>query len=417
MTTAPTDHLHAMPGPQRRNFGLFLTSQVASQSGTWLQFVALAWLAAELTSSAATLGWVAVATFGPLLVLGPWTGTLADRVDKHRLLIASQILVVGQAVALGVLVLTGATTVAAVYWLTLVYGVIHAVETPVRRAFVAELVDEERIPHAVSLTSVIAAIGRVLGPLFAGALIAWTGIGWCFIANAVSYLIALAVLLPVHRGALHITVASREAGAVRAGLRYAWSVPELRIALLLTGVVATFGFNHQVLIPMLAHHTFSGGAGTYTLLYAAISAGSVLGALSVARRREIDLRFLAHAIIAFALANGLLAISPNLVLAVIAGFATGAAALLFVTAATTLLQQRCAPAMRGRVMALSAMVLLGAVPIGAPLIGWIADFAGTRTAVATGSVGALLAGTVVLRHLKSHNPNPMPCARVLLAPA
>jgi MFS family permease len=399
MTTPLKERRNALRRPQDRNFRFFLASQGALQAGTWLQFVALAWLASELTGSGAALGWVAVAIFGPLLVLGPWTGAFADRVDKHRLLIGAQLLVVGQAVALGALVLAGIAGMAWVYGLTLVYGMIHAVEAPVRRAFLAEIVDEERIPRAVSLTGVINAVGRGLGPLLAGALIASAGIGWCFIANAVSYVVALIALLPMDRGALRGTVSGREAGAVRAGLRYAWRVPDLRIALLLTGVVAAFGFNHQVLIPLLADHTFDGGVGAYTLLYTAISAGSVLGALSVARRLEVDVRFLAGAVIAFAVANGLVAMSPSLGLAAVASFAAGAAALRFVTASTALLQQRCAPAMRGRVMALSSLVLLGGLPIGAPIVGWIADLAGPRAGLAVGSLAALLAGAVVLRRL------------------
>ena len=408
MAKAPTDRRHALGSLQLRNFRLFLASQVASQSGTWLQFVALAWLAADLTGSGAALGWVTAATFGPLLVLGPWTGALADRVDKHRLLIATQLLVAGQAAALSVVVLGGVDTVALVYGLTLGYGLLNAVETPVRRAFVAELVGEDRIPNAVSLNSAITAAGRVLGPISAGALIASAGIGWCFLANAVSYLIALTALLLMRRDELHITEPATEPGAARAGLRYAWSVPELRIALLLTGVVATFGFNHQVLIPLLADQTFDGGVGAYTLLYTAMSIGCVLGALAVARRREIDLRFLAGAIIAFAVANALVALSPNLALAVVASVGAGATALLFVTASTALLQHRCASAMRGRVMALAAMVLLGGLPIGGPIVGWVADLAGPRAGVAVGSLAALLAGAVVLRHLPAQ-----PAQRVL----
>lgn len=396
MNTPSTDRQRPPRSPQSHNLRIFLVSQIASQAGTWVQFVALAWLAGELTGSATALAWVAVALFGPLLVLGPWTGALADRVDKHRLLIAAHLLVVGQAAALGTLVLAGVASLTWVYGLTLTYGLLHAVEAPVRRAFLAEVVDEERIAHAVSLTGTIAGGGRILGPLLAGGLIASAGIGWCFIVHAISYVVALIALLALNRRALHIPLRSRETGAVRAGLRYAWSVPELRIALLLTGVVATFGFNHQVLVPVLANFTFNGGVAAYTLLYSAMSVGSVLGALLVGRRREIDLRFLVWAISSFAVSNFLVAISPNLVLAAVAAFATGAAALLFITASATLLQQRCAPAMRGRVMALSAMVLLGGVPVGAPLVGWIADLAGPRTAVAVGSVAALLAVAVVL---------------------
>jgi MFS family permease len=210
----------------------------------------------------------------------------------------------------------------------------------------------------------------------------------------------------MRRDELHITEATAEPGAAAAGLRYAWSIPELRIALLLTGVVATFGFNHQVLVPLLAYQTFDGGVGTFTLLYAAISVGSVAGAVAVARRREVDLRFLIAATVAYAAANGLVAVSPTLAWAVVAGVGAGATALFFVTTATVLLQRRCAPPMRGRVMALAAMVLLGGIPIGGPILGWIADLAGPRTAVAVGSIAALLAGFVVLRHLPRRNTQP-----------
>jgi MFS family permease len=317
------------------------------------------------------------------------------------------VLVAGAAAALGVAVLAGVDSLAVVYGLTFGYGLLTAVDTPVRRAFVAELVGEDRIPNAVSLYNAVFAAGRVIGPLFAGALIASAGVGWCFVVNAVSYLIAVAGLLLVRRRELHMTEATREPGAVLAGLRYAWRLPELRVALLLTGVVATFGFNHQVLVPLLAHQTFDGGVGTFTVFYAAIGVGSIFGALAAAHRQEINPRWLVGALAAFAAANGMVALSPSVALAVIAAAGAGGAALLFVTAATALLQSRCAPAMRGRVMALTAMVLLGGLPIGGPMVGWIADVAGPRMGVAVGSVAAVLAGVVVLRHL----PRPTPARR------
>jgi MFS family permease len=406
MAKPSMDRRHTLRSLQVRNFRLFLASQVASQSGTWLHFVGLAWLAQDLTGSGAAVGWVTVATFGPLLVLGPWTGALADRADKHRLLIATQVLIAGAAAALGVAVLAGVDSMEVVYALTFGYGLLTAVDTPVRRAFVAELVGEDRIPNAVSLYNAVFAACRVIGPLVAGALIASSGVGWCFVVNAVSYVIAFAGLLLMRRCELHMTEATREPGAALAGLRYVWRIPELRIALLLTGVVATFGFNHQVLVPLLAHQTFDGGVGTFTLLYAAIGVGSIFGALAVARRKEIGPRYLVGALVAFAAANGMVAGSPSLPLALIAAVGAGGTALLFVTAATALLQSRCAPAMRGRVMALTAMVLLGGLPIGGPMVGWIADVAGPRMGVAVGSVAALLAGVVVLRHLPRRNTGP-----------
>lgn len=392
------------------NLRLFLANQVASQSGTWLQFVAVAWLASQQTGSGAALGWVAVMTFGPLLLLGPWMGALADRVDKHRLLVMTQLLMIIQSATLGVLVLMGIHGMTVVYGLTLAYGLVHAAEAPVRRAIVGELVDEERIPQAVSLVNVIAAMGRVLGPLGASALITTVGTGWCFVTTAGSYLIALLVLVPINRSVLRTTEPIRQPGAVRAGLRYAWRTPELRVALILTGAVATFGFNHQVLIPLLATRTFGGGAGSYTLLYTAISSGSVLGALAAARRGTLSPRVLVWATVAFAVTNGLLAGAPNLWLAIAACFATGAAALLFITASVALLQQRCAPAMRGRVMALYTMVLLGGVPIGAPIVGALADVAGPRTAVAVGSMFAGIAAVWAFGQLRARYPRGDSCA-------
>ncbi len=406
MATRPAAPHRAPTHPPRRNLGLFLGSQIASQSGTWLQIVALAWLAADLTGSGAALGGIVVATLGPLLVLGPWTGALADRADKHRLLRVTQALIVGQSVVFGAVVLNGVTSMTPVYALALTFGVLHAVETPVRRAFLAELVDVDQIPRAVSLSSGIIAAGRVVGPVLAGALIVSVGIGWCFIATAVSYTVALGVLWMIRRSALLITKPATERGAALAGLRYAWSVPELRMALMLVAVVATFGFNHQVIIPLLTEHAFYGGAGTYTLLYVAIGVGSIVGALAVARRDQIDMRFLVGAVLAFAMTNSIIAFSPSLALAAVGCFVTGVAAALFVTAAVALLQQRCAPAMRGRVMALSSMVVVGGLPIGGPIVGWIADIAGPRAGVAFGSVAALLGAAFVARHLPQRSTPP-----------
>jgi len=297
------------------NFRLYLAGQAVSQTGTWLQLVALGWLGFELTGSGTALGWVVAAIFGPLLLLGPWTGALADRVDKHRLLTLTQLLAAIPAAALGLLVLTGSMTT------PLLYGT-----------------------------------------------------------------------------------------ALACGLRYAWRVPELRTALALTAVVATFGFNHQVLVPLLAHHTFAGGAGTYILLYSAMSVGSVLGAIVAARRPVVDVRFLGRATVGFGVATGLVALAPSLPLAVAAGAASGGAGLLFVAASIALLQQRSDPAMRGRVMALAAMVIVGGLPIGGPIVGWVAELTGPRGGLALGAVTALVAGAAVLsRTHPSHHPGSTSC--------
>lgn len=382
------------------NLRLHLAGQVVSQAGTWLQLVALGWLALELTGSGTALGWVAAATFGPLLLLGPWAGALADRADKHRLLALTQIAAAVPAAALGVLALTSTVTTPLLFGAALACGLVYAVENPVRHAFVAELVEHRLIPAAVSLTSAVGAAGRVLGPLTAGGVLVSTSIGWCFLANAASHLLALAGLLAMRRAELHAAEPSGAGrGQVAEGLRYAWRVPELRAALLLTAVVATFGFNHQVLVPLLAHRTFGGGTGTYILLYSAMSVGSVLGAVLAARRSRIDVRFLGHATVSLGVATGLVALAPTLPLAVAAGVATGGAGLLFVAAATALLQQRSAPALRGRVMALAAMVIVGGLPVGGPLVGWLAELSGPRGALAFSAATAVAAGVFVLTRL------------------
>lgn len=416
MANAQKDQQCPSNSPSPGNFRLFMASQVASYSGTWLQLVALAWLASELTGSGTALGGIVVAIFGPLLLLGLWTGALADRVDKHRLLIAVQSLIAVQAAVLGVAILGGVDSVVAVYTLTLIYGVLHAVEVPARRAFVPELVEQERITRAVSINSAITTGGRVVGPLCAGVLIASAGIGWCFIVNAACYVVSLVGLLLIRRSRLRITKAPKEPGAVRAGLRYAWRVPDLRIAILLTAIVATFGFNHQVVVPLLVEDKLGGGVGAYSLLYVAITLGSVFGALAVARRSRIDLKFLAQAIFAFAVTNAVIAVSPNLVIATLAAVATGFTALLFITAATAMQQQRCAPEMRGRLMALNAMVLVGGLPVGAPIIGAIADLAGVGIAVAVGSVVSLVAVILVLVHLVAGDAGPKTSQLGVLGP-
>ncbi len=379
-----------------RSLQLFLFGHAASQCGTWIQFVAVGWLAYKLTNSGVALGVIAAATFGPLLLFGPWAGTIVDRCDKRRLLLIVQVLTGAQAAVLGGLVLGDAITPPLLYLLAVAGGVGYAVESPTRNAIVAELVAPQDIAHAVSLTSAVAAGGRVLAPVLTGPLILLAGIGWCFEAKAVCYLAAVVALRLVRRAELHAPEpAARERGQVVAGLRYVWAVTELRTALLLTAVVATFGFNHQVVIPLLAERTFDGGAGTYTLLYSAMGVGAVAGALA-AGRADVDVRFLGRAALVFGMASGLVAVAPVLPLAVLGAALTGATALLFITAATTLLQKRSEPAMRGRVMALSAMVVLGGVPIGAPVVGLVAEQLGPRSALGVGAVVAVGAALATL---------------------
>lgn len=236
-----------------RNVRVFLLGQLVSQSGTWLQLVAVSWLVLDQTGSATALGWLTAATFGPLLVAGPWTGLLADRLDKRRLLVAVQLIGAVNAVVLAGLVLTDIVAVGPVYALTLVYGCLYAVEVPARRALVAELVEGPDVANAAALHSATTSLARVIGPLTAGVLMLWPGVGWCFLINAATYAAGLLGVSRVHPDELHRPERpGRAPGQVRAGLRHAWHDRELRTTLTALAVVATLGFNHHVVLPLLA---------------------------------------------------------------------------------------------------------------------------------------------------------------------
>jgi hypothetical protein len=271
---------------------------------------------------------------------------------------------------------------------------------------VAETVDQADLANAVSLTSTLSAACRVAGPALGGVLLVGPGAGWCFVANAVSSVLALFGLVLIRRAELAGTAPDADGGdgSVRAGLAYAWSVPELRVTLLATAVVCTLGFNHPVITPLLAERTFGGGAGLYTLLYTALAGGGIAGGLLAARRRDVDLGHLARATLAFGGATALVAMAPTVAWATAATVVAGATGLLVVCTSAALLQLRCEPALRGRMMALSAVVVAGGTPIGAPLLGWLSETAGPRAGLATAAAGCAITGACVLTRGGARTP-------------
>ncbi|MDQ3945464.1 MAG: MFS transporter, partial [Actinomycetota bacterium] len=351
-----------------RNFRLFFLGQGVSMVGTWMQSVALVWLVLDRTGSGVALGITTALQFAPVLVLSPFTGLAADRLDKRRLFLFTQAAAGLQAAAMAVLVLTGTETIPLIYALTFIFGVVTALDQPVRRALVVELVDEPQVPNAVGLNSALMTGSRVVGPAVAGVLIAGAGVGWCFAVNAASYVAVLTAILRMDHLPLRTPVpAARARGQVREGFVYAWRTPEVRLPIALVAVVSTFAFNFPVLLPLLADRTLHGGASAFSLLYSVMSVGSLAGALLVARRRRIEGRWLAWAAVAYGGALTLLAAAPTLPLAVAAAVPVGLAAVLLLSGANSSIQLSAAPAMRGRVNALFAMVFLGSTPLGGPL--------------------------------------------------
>ena len=377
-----------------RNFRLFFMGQAVSQIGTWLCMVAQTLLILELTGSGIALGLLAAAQFGPVLLLGAWAGVVADRSDKRRLLIIVQSLSMLQSFVLAALAFSGTPPVAAIYAVAVAGGVLTAFDNPTRRSFVVEMVPRGQINNAVSLNSAVMTGSRVVGPALAGVLVATVGFGWTFLIDGVSYVAVLTGLLLMRPDELHSApLVARAKGQVRAGLRYAASVPQLLVPLVMMAVIGTFAFNFQVVFPVFVIDDLGGTESTFTLLFSVLSLGSLIGALAVARRTSSSVRRVGMTALGFGAAMAALALAPNQAVAFVVGPLIGIASISFMTASTAIVQTESEPEMRGRVLALQAMVFLGSTPIGGPILGWVAEHLGARVAVGLGALACVAAGS------------------------
>jgi MFS family permease len=388
-----------------RNFRLFFGGQIVSQVGNWMTLVTQTLLVLDLTDSGVALGILGAAHFGPILVLGPWTGLVADRSDKRRLLITVQVLAMAQSFALAALAFRADPPIIAVYAVALLGGLTVAFDNPARRAFVTEMVPRDDIPNAVSLNSALMTASRILGPALAGLAVATIGYGWAFVADGLSYFAVLAAFglmrpAELHRGG----PAPRGKGQVREGFRYARANPNVWVPLAMTAVVGTLSYNFQVVFPLFATRDLGGAAATFTVLFSVMSAGAFVGALAVARRTHVSLRTVALASIGFGVPMAVMVPVPNLTLALPVAFAVGLGSTSFVTASTAIVQTGSSQEMRGRVLALQAMVFLGSTPIGGPILGWISDTWGARWGLAVGAAAALGAGAWGLSVARRHAP-------------
>jgi MFS family permease len=384
------------------NFRKFFFGQLVSQVGNWLTLIAQTLLVLALTNkSGLAVGVLAACQFAPVLVLGAWAGLVADRSDKRKLLVIVQIIAMAQSFALAALAFSGHPPVFAIDLVALVGGCTIAFDNPSRRAFVVEMVEDADVNNAVSLNSALMTSARVIGPAFAGLLVIIAGYGWCFTLDAISYIAVIVAFLKMNPGELRPPpVAERARRQIRAGLSYVRTEPDLWIPLVMMAVVGTLAFNFQVVLSLFVETTFRGGTGTFTLLFSITAVGSLMGALFTARRKTIETRDVIVASAAFGVAMCVLAGAPGLGLAFPLGIAVGWTSITFMTASTAIVQLRADPAMRGRVLALQAIVFLGSTPIGGPLLGVICDAYGARAGLVVGGVsalGAALFGTLVVR--------------------
>lgn len=389
MSAALRRSFHSLSIP---NYRRYFAGQVISLSGNWMQTVAAVWLILSLTGSGVAVGLTTALQFLPMLLFGAWGGLFADRFPKRRLLMVTQALMAIPAIGLFVVTETGVVTPWMVYLAVFMMGAVNAVDNPTRQSFVIEMVGPDRVVNAVSLNSVIVQSARIVGPAIGGLLIAAFGLGPCFAVNALSFAAMIAALWRMDPAQLRAAPTSgREPGAIRAGLRYVRQTPALAVPLALMALVGTFGFNFQVVLPLLARFSFDGGAGAYAVLVSAMGVGSVAGALITGARGRTGPRLIAAAALAFGVAALLAAAMPALALEIPMLALLGAAAVTFAASINSTLQLAVEPAMRGRVMALYSVVFLGSTPIGGPLTGWLSQAYDPRVALLLAAIAGLSA--------------------------
>jgi MFS family permease len=383
-----------------RNYRFFFFGQIVSISGTWMQSVAQAWLVLKLSNNGALLGIVIALQTLPVLLFGAWGGVIADRFDKRKILVCTQVAAALLAVLLGVLTLTGVVTVWMVGAVAFGLGMVNVIDIPTRQAFVSEMVGREHMINAITLNGVIMNSGRLVGPAIAGVLIATVGIAPCFLINAASYGAVIAGLLWIRgRELFRAKPVPRAPGQLVEGIRYVWRTPELRTPLLMMALVGTFAYEFTVTLPIFTKFTFHQGAEVFGLMTSFMAGGSVLGGLVTAARAKPTARRLGIACAVFGVLILMTAAAPTLPLALLLLLGTGAASIFFAAMCNTTIQLTASSAMRGRVMALYAVAFMGSTPIGGPVVGFIGQQWGGRAALAVGGLSALLAAAFGWRSL------------------
>jgi MFS family permease len=388
-----------------RNYRIYATGALVSNIGTWMGRVAQDWLVlTEVTNhSSSALGIVTGLQFLPFLLLAPWSGVVADRFPKRRLLAVTQTALALSSLALGAVAVTGNAELWMVYVAALWTGVATAFDNPARQTFVSEMVSRDRIANAVSLNSASFNAARLIGPGVAGLTIAAFGTGWTLVFNTLTFIAVLIALASMRPNELRpAPMLRRSNGALKEGLAYVRSRRDIQLVMLLVFVLGTFGMNFQVTTALMATKEFHKGPEGYGLLGSVMAVGSLTAALLSARRPVARLRTLLLSLVGFTVATALACLAPTYTLFAIALVPTGLAALTALTTANAMVQTRVDPAMRGRVMALYMAIFMGGTPIGAPLIGWIGDAWGARWTIGIGTIAVGVTMAAVSYWLARH---------------
>ncbi|ORM30661.1 MFS transporter [Williamsia sp. 1135] len=392
-----------------RNYRLWAGGQVVSLTGTWMQRIAQDWLVLELSGgSGVAVGIVMALQFGPTAILSLPAGALADRFDKRKLLIGTQVAMAMCALLLGVIDVSGAANLPLVYALSFALGCISAVDAPVRQSFTIEMVGVEQLPNAVALNSLTFNLARIVGPALAGLLITLIDTGPVFLINAGSSIAVILALLAMRSSELMRSAKSIRDRSIRSGIRYVRRHRHLVVVLATVFMVATFGLNFPLSLALLTANTFEGSAGGYGLLSTMLAIGTLGGAVVAARRtRPARVRQFLVGAFAFGIAEVIVGFMPTFWLVAVMLIPVGIANIMFSTAAMNIMQLSVESDMRGRVMGIYMLCFLGGTPIGSPLLGWLAEVTDPRAPLIIGGiVSAISAAFCAILLLRSTHQRP-----------
>jgi MFS family permease len=379
------------------NYRVWTAGSLVSNIGTWMQRVAQDWLVlTQLTHhDASAVGIVMALQFAPQFLLLPWSGFAADHFNQRKLLMLTQALMGALALALGVLTVAGNIRLWHVYVFAFLFGSAAALDAPVRQTFVAELVGDEHLSNAVALNSTSFNAGRMIGPAVAGIVIAKVGTGWAFVINGLSFAAVLISMSLFRLSELYPNMrARRTEGGFLEGLRYVWGRQDLRAILVMLFLIGTFGLNFPIFISTMAVKIFHTDARGFGLLSSIMAIGTISGALIAAGRDKPKFGSLLIGSVVFGIGCSLAALAPGYWWFAAALVVIGVAALTFTNTTNSMMQLSTEPAMRGRVMALRLAVALGGTPIGAPIVGWVANRFGPRWALSVGAASGFAAAIV-----------------------
>jgi len=387
----------ALRALRSRNYRLFVAGQLISLVGTWMQMVAQSWLIYRLTASAAKLGLIGFAGQIPIFVLAPLGGVIADRVNRHRVLIVTQSAMMVLALFLAALTLSGHVLVWHIFVLASLLGVTNAFDIPARQAFLVELVDREDIVNAIGLNSSMLNGARVIGPGIAGVVVAAVGEGWCFLLNAISYVAVIGALLMMRiRARAHVPAQVSAWESVVEGFAYSWHTKPVRALLLLLGLVSLMGMPYSVLMPIIADRILGGGPNAYGLLLSASGLGALAGAATLTLRRHIRGlgQWVAVSSVGFGVTLIAFSFSRSLWLSALLLVPAGFFVMVEMAASNTLIQSMIPDRLRGRVMAVYSMMFMGMAPLGALVAGAVAAPLGAPATVAIGGAVCVAGGAI-----------------------